>query len=115
MSKNQFVSLSGFGKKKFTDINYGEAQQSQAHWAIYYLLKNSYVRMNAYNEIEVQKLMKCIKSLKLKVTIKQNYYPKNSLQADNEVGQYEFMLDNFVDDRIDGYLPPIKPKEQTSK
>ena len=110
MAKNTFISTGHYAKVKYSEINGIETQANEAHWALMFLLKNSYVKMNAYNELEVQKLIKCLKTLKLKVTIKQNYYPKNSMQADNEVGQYEFMLDNFVDDRIDGYLPPIKPK-----
>ncbi|MGC4375916.1 hypothetical protein WD019_03090 [Fictibacillus sp. Mic-4] len=111
MAKNQFISTENFAKVRYSEIPIHETSHSQAHWALMYLLKNSYVKMNAYNEIEVQKLIKCLKILKLKVTIKQNYYPKNSIQADNEVGIYEFMLDNFLDDRIDGCLPPSNQRK----
>lgn len=93
-----------------------ETTHTQAHWALFFLLKNGYVRMDAYFEIEVQKLIKCLQTLKLRATIKLNHYPKDSIQANNTVGQYEFMLDHFVDDRVDGYLPTNKPKEEvTSK
>jgi hypothetical protein len=97
--KNNFVKTDWLGKQKYSDIPFHELNTCEAHWALMYLLKNGYVQMNAYNEIEVMKLIKCLKVLKIQLTIKQNHFPKDTVQADNEQGIYEFMLENFIYDR----------------
>jgi hypothetical protein len=91
--------MKGNAKQKYSEIPFNELDAYYAHWALMNLLKNGYVRMNAYNEIEVMKLIKCLKVLKIRLTIKQNDFPNNTVQGDNEQGIYEFMLENFVDDR----------------
>lgn len=107
MSK-EFASFSNYAKVKYSEIPDYEKRNGQAHFALMFLLKNSYTCLNAGNVKEVRKLMDAIRILELKVTIKQNYYPKGALVADNEAGHYEFMLDNFVDDRVDGWMPAPK-------
>jgi len=99
LTKTNFISTAGYAKQKYSEIPYMENTTNQAHLALQFLLKNGYVQMNAYYEIEVQKLMKCLRTLKLRVIIKQNDFPKGTIQADNEQGIYEFMLEHFVDDR----------------
>jgi hypothetical protein len=81
-------------KVKYSEINASELFASDARNSIYLLLKNGYIKIGAYYEIETMKLIKCLKVLGIKHNI--NYIDSN---IPNSQGDYEFTLDFFEDDR----------------
>jgi hypothetical protein len=89
-----------YNKIKYSEINNSELCVTNAKDGIYLLLKNGYIKLGAYFEIETIKLIKCLKILGIKHKI--NYIDSN---LSNSCGEYEFMLDYFEDDR----------KKETSK
>ena len=79
---------------KFSEINYTETWCTNAKDGLMFLLKNGYIRISAYFEIEANKIIKCLKALGVKHKI--NFISPN---INNPNGDYEFMLDFFDDDR----------------
>jgi hypothetical protein len=79
---------------KYTEINASELFHTNAKDCLYLLLKNGYIKIGAYFEIEVTKLIKCLKVLGIKHKI--NYINLNNPTSQ---GEYEFTLDFFIDDR----------------
>lgn len=86
----------GWAKIKWSQIPFTELDYNNARQAMYALLKNGFVRMNAYNEIEIQRLIKALKDLNVEHNMK-FIRPQDAIQ--NAKGEYEFTLDFFIDDR----------------
>jgi hypothetical protein len=80
---------------KFNQIDNTDTWATNARSGLYLLLKNGYIKIGAYFEIEVNKIIKCLKVLGIKHEIK--FISPTGIQ--NDVGNYEFTLDFFVDDR----------------
>jgi hypothetical protein len=79
---------------KFSEINHTETWGTNARDGLMFLLKNGYIKISAYFEIEANKIIKCLKILGIRHKI--NFIaPINN----NSNGDYEFMLDFFEDDR----------------
>ena len=85
-----------YAKTKFSEIICHEIVQTNAKGAMWALLKNQFVKISAYNEIEVQRLLKALKDLNVEHSIK---FIKPQDKVINAKGEYEFSLDNFIDDR----------------
>lgn len=82
-------------KVRYSEINHSETWANNAKDCLFFLLKNGYVKISAYFEIEANKIMKCLKVLGLKHNI--NFIePQNQ----NFQGEYEITLDFFKDDRV---------------
>lgn len=81
-------------KKEYYDIPSHELSWTNAKEGMFNLLKNNYVEISAYYEIEAQKLIKALKALGIQHNIK-------FVEALNQKshGTYEFSLKNFVDNR----------------
>ncbi len=81
-------------KTKYSSIPVHELETTNAERAMYWLLKNNFIRMSVYYEIESQKLIKALKALGIKHNI-------NFIEALNQNCQatYEFSLKDFQDDR----------------
>lgn len=86
--------MSCYAKVKYSEISHSETWANTAKDALLFLLKNGYIKIGAYFEIEVTKLIRCLKILGIEHKI--NFItPINN----NCSGDYEFMLDFFEDDR----------------
>lgn len=79
---------------KFSEINHTETWATNAKDGLLFLLKNGYIKISAYFEIEANKIIKCLKILGIKHEIKFKEPINQNFQ-----GEYEFMLNFFVDDR----------------
>lgn len=79
---------------KYSEINPSELYHTNAKDGLYLLLKNGYIKINAYFEIEFIKLIKCLKTLGIKHKI--SFKDSNT---SNTQGDYEIILDFFEDDR----------------
>jgi hypothetical protein len=86
----------GWNKTKYSEIPYEELNYDNARQAMWALLNNGFVRVNAYNEIEVQRLVKALKDLNINHGIK---YIKPHDKIKNAFGDYEFSTEFFIDDR----------------
>jgi hypothetical protein len=81
-------------KTEYYNIPSQEISWTNASDAMLSLLKNNYVEISAYYEIEAQKLIRALKALGIQHTIK-------FVEAFNTKSQgiYEFSLKNFIDNR----------------
>ena len=86
----------GYAKTKYSEIDYLERNQDNAKGAMWALLKNQFVKISAYNEIEVQRLIRALKDLNVEHSIK---FTKPQDKVINAKGEYEFSLEYFTDDR----------------
>jgi hypothetical protein len=81
-------------KMEYSKIPVHELNATNAVNGMFYLLKNNFVEISAYYEIEAQKMIKALKVLGIQHNIK-------FIEAfnQNSNGMYEFSLKNFVDNR----------------
>jgi len=81
-------------KTNYHSIPSHELDTTTAERGIFFLLKNNFVKISAYYEIEAQKLIKALKALGIQHNIKFVEALNQNCQA-----TYEFSLKNFKDDR----------------